>query len=220
MKERGKVYPLHIGVTEAGNGLDGRLISAVGIGAMLKAGIGDTIRVSLTEAPEKEIDVAKKIVEYAKIFAAESTEEALKEISKEDLPIAAAVFYGDKFMKGDGDCILQDPLKSDLYQAAEYKFYKTRIVACPSCGRTAYDIETALNNVKARFSNYKGLNIAVMGCVVNGPGEMLDADYGYIGCGGGKVNIYRAQKLVYSNIDENCALDILENLIEADRAKE
>ncbi|MDE7103208.1 MAG: (E)-4-hydroxy-3-methylbut-2-enyl-diphosphate synthase [Bacteroidales bacterium] len=231
MRSRGCVYPLHLGVTEAGNGLDGRLISAVGIGGLLKAGIGDTIRVSLTEAPEKEIPVAQAIVRWAEAFAdpqdgagaEQAPAPAWARIPAADVPVAAAVAYADRLLRGDESLSLsgaalseaeRQRLLDDLYQAAESRFYKARFVACPSCGRTQYDIEEVLGRVKRRFAGYKGFTIAVMGCIVNGPGEMADADYGYIGCGGGRVNLYRKGQLVEQGIPEADALDALERLIE------
>ncbi len=233
MRSRGRVYPLHLGVTEAGNGLDGRLISAVGIGGLLKAGIGDTIRVSLTEAPEKEIPVAQAIVRWAEAFAQPQDGAGVEQapapdwarIPAADVPVAAAVAYADRLLRGDESLSLADTalseaerqtLLDDLYQAAESRFYKARFVACPSCGRTQYDIEEVLGRVKRRFAGYKGFTIAVMGCIVNGPGEMADADYGYIGCGGGRVNLYRKGRLVEQGIPEADALDALERLIESD----
>ncbi|MDE7090552.1 MAG: (E)-4-hydroxy-3-methylbut-2-enyl-diphosphate synthase, partial [Bacteroidales bacterium] len=230
MRSRGCVYPLHLGVTEAGNGLDGRLISAVGIGGLLKAGIGDTIRVSLTEAPEKEIPVAQAIVRWAEAFAEPQDGAGAEQapapdwarIPAADVPVAAAVAYADRLLRGDESLSLpgaalseaeRQRLLDDLYQAAESRFYKARFVACPSCGRTQYDIEEVLGRVKRRFAGYKGFTIAVMGCIVNGPGEMADADYGYIGCGGGRVNLYRKGQLVEQGIPEADALDALERLI-------
>ncbi len=220
MRARGSVYPLHLGVTEAGNGLDGRLISAVGIGGLLKAGIGDTIRVSLTEAPEKEVPVARSIIRWAATPAPD-----LSQVPPEELPVAAAVAYADRLLQGDETVSLADTaltaveqktLLDDLYQAAGSRYHKARFVACPSCGRTQYNIEAVLDKVKRRFAGYKGFTIAVMGCVVNGPGEMADADYGYIGCGGGRVNLYRQGQLVEQGIPEAEALDALERLIESD----
>lgn len=224
MRSRGSVYPLHLGVTEAGNGMDGRLISAVGIGGLLKAGIGDTIRVSLTEAPEKEVPVARVIIHWAELCA-DATAADLSRIPPEELPIAAAVTYADRLLQGDETISLADTaltaagqkaLLDDLYQAAESRYHKARFVACPSCGRTQYNIEEVLDKVKQRFAGYKGFTIAVMGCVVNGPGEMADADYGYIGCGGGRVNLYSKGQLVQQGIPEADALDALERLIAQD----
>ncbi|MDR0763551.1 MAG: (E)-4-hydroxy-3-methylbut-2-enyl-diphosphate synthase [Bacteroidales bacterium] len=160
MLKRGTVYPLHLGVTEAGNGQDGRILSAVGIGSLLLRNIGNTIRVSLTEKPENEIPVARAIL-----------------------------------------------------QACGLGNFTTRFVACPSCGRTQYDIESVLTKIKERFSNYPNIKIAVMGCIVNGPGEMGDADYGYIGGKKGVVNLYHKGRLVKTNIPEERALDEFEKLI-------
>ena len=236
------IYPLHLGVTEAGNGMDGRLISAVGIGGLLKLGLGDTIRVSLTEAPEKEVPVAREIIDWAERCAdaganvnaaaniAASTaplEALLSKATPDALPVAAAVAYAERLLQGDESLILsytslskeeQKTLLDDLYQAAESRYHKARFVACPSCGRTQYNIEEVLNKVKQRLSHLKGVTIAVMGCIVNGPGEMADADYGYIGCGNGKVNLYRQRELVLQGIPEAEALEVLERLIAQDQA--
>ena len=102
-------------------------------------------------------------------------------------------------------------LAMDVLQAVGDKYYKAEFVACPSCGRTKYDIQSALEKVKESCSHLKGLKIAVMGCIVNGPGEITDADYGYIGCGGKKVNLYRQNKLVFNSIPEEKAIDYLKN---------
>ena len=163
LDEKQWYYPLHLGVTEAGNGEYGRIKSAIGIGTLLQDGIGDTIRVSLTESPENEI-----------------------------------------------------PFAYDILQACELRYNKAEIVACPSCGRTQYKIEDFLEEIKKRTSHLKGVKIAVMGCIVNGPGEMADADYGFIGCGNGKVSLYRGQSPTLQNIPESEAVDKLMELIHHD----
>jgi (E)-4-hydroxy-3-methylbut-2-enyl-diphosphate synthase len=160
MKEEKMDYPIHLGVTEAGAGEDGRLKSAIGIGSLLTDGIGDTIRVSLTEPPENEIPVA----------------------------------FG-------------------ILQSAGVRITKTEYISCPSCARTLFDIEKVLHQVKERTGHLKGLKIAVMGCIVNGPGEMADANYGYVGAGRGKINLYKGQSLVKRNIDSDIAVDELIALI-------
>lgn len=211
MMQTGLACPLHLGVTEAGDGEDARLISAIGIGSLLKEGIGDTIRVSLTEAPENEIPVARDILRAAKgeagteaaIHAAVALGSQLLENPKAELQATEPSLSQEENKK----------LTDDIYQAAGLRFHKTRFIACPSCGRTQYDIQSALAKVKARFPNHPNLTIAVMGCIVNGPGEMADADFGYIGCGGGKVNLYKAGELVKSRVPEENALQELEALI-------
>lgn len=160
MQAEGLDYPIHLGVTEAGSGEDGRIKSAIGIGSLLADGIGDTIRVSITEDPEFEIPVA----------------------------------YG-------------------ILQATGVRISKTEFISCPSCGRTLFDIQATLEKVKQRTGHLKGLKIAVMGCVVNGPGEMADAHYGYVGAGKGKVNLYKGQHVMKRNIDESVAVEELVNLI-------
>ena len=160
MHSMGMDYPIHLGVTEAGDALQGRLKSAAGIGALLLDGIGDTIRVSLTEPPEEEIPVA-----YA------------------------------------------------ILQAVGVRISEAEYIACPSCGRTQYDIQEALQRIKAATSHLKGVKIGVMGCIVNGPGEMADADYGYVGSGAGKITLYKGEEPVLKNIDQSEAVDRLIELI-------
>ena len=160
MHSMGMDYPIHLGVTEAGDALQGRLKSAAGIGALLLDGIGDTIRVSLTEPPEEEIPVA-----YA------------------------------------------------ILQAVGVRISEAEYIACPSCGRTQYDIQEALQRIKAATSHLKGVKIGVMGCIVNGPGEMADADYGYVGSGAGKITLYKGKEPVLKNIDQSEAVERLIELI-------
>ncbi|MBR3513140.1 MAG: (E)-4-hydroxy-3-methylbut-2-enyl-diphosphate synthase [Bacteroidaceae bacterium] len=162
MEAEGMTFPLHLGVTEAGEGEDGRLKSAVGIGALLMDGIGDTIRVSLSEPPENEIPVA-----YS------------------------------------------------LLQAARLRFTKTEYISCPGCGRTLYDLPATIRRIKAATAHLTGLKIAIMGCIVNGPGEMADADYGYVGAARGKVSLYRGKECVEKNIPEEEAPAHLLKIIEA-----
>ena len=251
MKASGLAYPLHLGVTEAGEGEDARLASAIGIGSLLKDGIGNTIRVSLTEDPENEIPVARRIIEAARnlrqgtalgqwkgntyFFPCGENGPAGKECpkDKEYLKTEAAIAIGSRLLEtgksgnaANGNYRVDGPafpekeakrLADDLYQAAGLRFHKTRFIACPSCGRTRYDIQAALAKVKARFPDYPDLTIAVMGCIVNGPGEMADADFGYIGCGNGKVNLYQAGCLAKTQVPEAEALDELEKLVEKAR---
>lgn len=163
MDEEGMDYPIHLGVTEAGDGDDGRIKSAVGIGSLLVDGIGDTIRVSLTEDPEREIPVAYNIL-----------------------------------------------------QASRARITKTDYIACPGCGRTTFDLQEGLKKVREATKHLTGLKIAVMGCIVNGPGEMADADYGYVGAGPGRVSLYKGRELVKRNIPEEEAIQALLNLIKDD----
>jgi len=160
MDEEGMDYPIHLGVTEAGEGEDGRLKSAIGIGSLLIDGIGDTIRVSLTEDPEIEIPVA----------------------------------YG-------------------ILQASRARITRTEYISCPGCGRTQFKLQEAVKQVKEATAHLSGLKIAVMGCIVNGPGEMADADYGYVGAGAGKVNIYKGKTAVLKNIPEDEAISRLLDVI-------
>ena len=170
MEQEGMDYPLHLGGTEAGEGEDGRLKSAVGIGALLLDGIGDTIRVSLSEEPEAEIPVAQSIL-----------------------------------------------------QAARVQMCKTEYISCPGCGRTLYDLQDTIRRIKAAISQralsdsrYKTLKIGIMGCIVNGPGEMADADYGYVGAARGKISLYKNKQCIEKNIPESEAVDRLLAFIDAD----
>ncbi|WP_448597890.1 (E)-4-hydroxy-3-methylbut-2-enyl-diphosphate synthase [Thermoleptolyngbya sp.] len=162
MDELGMDYPLHLGVTEAGDGEYGRIKSTAGIGTLLAEGIGDTIRVSLTEAPEKEIPVC----------------------------------YG-------------------ILQALGLRRTMVEYVACPSCGRTLFNLEEVLAKVRAATNHLTGLNIAVMGCIVNGPGEMADADYGYVGKQAGYISLYRGREEI-KRVPEDQGVEELINLIKAD----
>ena len=173
MDAEGMTFPLHLGVTEAGEGEDGRLKSAVGIGALLIDGIGDTIRVSLSEPPENEIPVA-----YS------------------------------------------------LLQAARLRTTKTEFISCPGCGRTLYDLPVTIQRIKEAFAKQQdptfaahlaGLKIGIMGCIVNGPGEMADADYGYVGAARGRVSLYRGKVCVEKNIPQEDAVERLLALIKEDR---
>lgn len=162
MDELGMDYPLHLGVTEAGDGEYGRIKSTAGIGTLLAEGIGDTIRVSLTEAPEKEIPVCYSIL-----------------------------------------------------QALGLRKTMVEYVACPSCGRTLFNLEEVLHKVREATKHLTGLDIAVMGCIVNGPGEMADADYGYVGKQAGYISLYRGREEI-KKVPEDKGVEELINLIKAD----
>ncbi|MCC8087838.1 MAG: (E)-4-hydroxy-3-methylbut-2-enyl-diphosphate synthase [Rikenellaceae bacterium] len=340
MREEGMKYPLHLGVTEAGNGEDGRVKSAIGIGALLADGLGDTIRVSLTEDPAAEIPVGRILTEHF-YNAAEKAEtivnenlyspyeykrrrtsqngiiggpnppvvvitgepdkgaifpdifydgtqdwmwldlpdfndkavESLKqnrekiivlttrhsngiaeqrafflklkengltnpviikreysESDLESLQIKASADTGMLFLDGYGDglwienksCgnIRQDDIVSLSYsilQAARVRITRTEYIACPGCGRTLFNLQKTLSEVKERTSHLTGLKIAVMGCIVNGPGEMADADYGYVGAGSGKVALYKNKEVIKKNIPEDMAIDELLAIIEKDK---
>jgi len=161
MDESGMDYPIHLGVTEAGEGEDGRIKSAIGIGSLLADGIGDTIRVSLTEDPEYEIPVAYNIL-----------------------------------------------------QAARARITKTEYISCPGCGRTTFNLQEAVKKVKEATKHLTGLKIAIMGCIVNGPGEMADADWGYVGAGPGLIHIYKGKDRVMKNVPEEEAIMQLIRLME------
>ena len=240
MAEEGMQFPLHLGVTEAGEGEDGRVKSAVGIGALLADGIGDTIRVSLSEAPEKELPVAQALVDYfadnQSIRYAQDTQVRIEgntvyynntdnDWATFQLHAAAEcgrllwdynstelVLNNDHFSAED-----LERLSKDILQAARVRMYKTEYISCPGCGRTLFDLEQTIAQVKAATSHLQGLKIGIMGCIVNGPGEMADADYGYVGAGRGKVSLYRGKECVLKNIPQEEAVEQLLALIEADK---
>ena len=308
MEVEGMHYPIHLGVTEAGNGIEGRIKSAVGIGALLADGVGDTIRVSLTEAPEHEIPVARELADY---FAARhrSTarpagydtladpfsyrrretapvgrlggdrlpllrsepnaveEQALREgriallDAADDDPVGtwraalaamqqagdrrpvllrrryddtdpaavalkAAADFGVMFIDGLADGLqidtpavpqqTLDDIALHILQASRARMSRTEFIACPGCGRTLYALQDTLATIKSRLSHLKGLKIGVMGCIVNGPGEMADADYGYVGAAPDHITLYRGKEAVRRNIPQSEALDALVALIKAD----
>ena len=209
MAERGTIFPLHLGVTEAANGMEGRVKSAIGIGSLLLKGIGDTIRVSLTEEPENEILFAKKMMSVVdridpSQYQVENQTLTIKSEATdpeewwiESALIAGYYHFSETPFK---NVIIHNPhfsssertqLEDTILQSCRIKLTKTEIIACPSCGRTQYNIQEVLQIVKERFSGYPNLKIGVMGCVVNGPGEMADADIGVIGSGKNKIAVYR-----------------------------
>ena len=243
MEESGVVFPLHLGVTEAGNGDAGRIKSAVGISALLSEGIGNTIRVSLTEDPACEIPVAQYLADRydhrlhssmsslvlegkkaVATYAAPSRERLLLDfacdfgkrlLDKELDEVALRGFYLEYGMEISLDgSEYADYLVDELMQAARRRFYRPEYIACPGCGRTMYNLESTFNEVKRRTSHLKGMVIAVMGCIVNGPGEMADADWGYVGEGNGKVSIYKGKTPVLRHVPETEAIDRLLELIE------
>ena len=230
-------YPLHLGVTEAGEGEDGRIKSAVGIGALLTEGIGDTIRVSLSEEPECEIPVARRLVELIpectrlRAEAEASIHDdtitlSLDADTWEDLQLKAAMAVGALLIDRKATkLVLKVPdtpndltaLADAILQAARIKFTKTEYISCPGCGRTLYNLQDTIRRIKAATAHLVGLKIGIMGCIVNGPGEMADADYGYVGAGPGRISLYRQKECVEKNIPEAEAVDRLLQLIEEDK---
>ena len=294
-------YPLHLGVTEAGEGEDGRIKSAVGIGALLSEGIGDTIRVSLSEEPENEIPVAKKLIDpplpslqgRGKVTDVKSENlssplspsdipstplspsvpshtvcrwivddvlyVALNEDDADDVKLYAAMWAGAPLIDGKAhelviynkgeifdssvksEVIMTRPTGSQsvtspspwggagegvsesILQAARVRFTKTEYISCPGCGRTLYDLQGTIARIKAAVSKaaetnprFKTLKIGIMGCIVNGPGEMADADYGYVGAGPNKISLYKGKECVEKNIPEAEAVQKLLDFIEKD----
>jgi (E)-4-hydroxy-3-methylbut-2-enyl-diphosphate synthase len=163
MEKEGMAYPLHLGVTEAGDGMYARIKCTAGIATLLMEGIGDTIRVSLSEDPINEI-----------------------------------------------------PVCYDILQGLGMRKTKVEYIACPSCGRTKFDLPTVLHKVREATKHLVGLDIAVMGCIVNGPGEMADADYGYVGAAGGKITLYRKREIVRNGIPQEQGVEALLELLKAD----
>ena len=248
-------YPLHLGVTEAGEGEDGRIKSAVGIGALLTEGIGDTIRVSLSEEPECEIPVARKLVELipectrlraqAEASIKDDTItlnlDSASQFAREDwetLQLTAAMSVGALLINRKATklqiAVSRQPLASQeqiansqklqsladaILQAARIKFTKTEYISCPGCGRTLYNLQETIAKIKKATSHLTGLKIGIMGCIVNGPGEMADADYGYVGAGRGKISLYKQKVCVEKNIPEEQAVEKLLELINSDMAQ-
>ena len=233
MDREGMAFPIHLGVTEAGEGEDGRIKSAIGIGALLAEGIGDTVRVSLSEAPEREIPVARKLVDYAatsaQVRASAHIENGVLKLSYsdeslEDFQLHAAMDAGALLIDGKAkELELTDPnmtaaqIKSTeeaILQGARIRFSKPEYISCPGCGRTLYNLEETIARIKAATSHLKGVKIAIMGCIVNGPGEMADADFGYVGAGRGKISLYKGKECIEKNIPEENAVERLLQLIE------
>ena len=245
MEKEEMAFPIHLGVTEAGEGEDGRIRSAVGIGALLADGIGDTVRVSLSEEPEKELPVARALVDYFhspdsirysaddvcltidngtaayrstqqnwSLFVLQASAECGRllweneSVASEHLHLDNPHFPEDKLRQ----------LEKDILQAAGVIRYKTEFVSCPGCGRTLFDLQRTVAEIKDAMRNtpFKPLKIAVMGCIVNGPGEMADADYGYVGAARGKVSLYRNKQCIEQNIPAEEALKKLVALIKSD----
>ena len=226
MQERGVVFPLHVGVTEAGNGDSGRIKSCVAISTLLSEGIGNTVRVSLTEPPENEIPVAQYLANRYSSPCHSERSEGIPSLSPRELTILkAACDYGKPLLDRSIDTVefpglepsFAAYLADELLQACRRKFYRPEYIACPGCGRTMYNLQEAFEAVKARTGHLQNVVIAVMGCIVNGPGEMADADYGYVGEGGGKVTIYRGKEPVLRHIPDSEAVDKLVELIESER---
>ncbi|MHB8635092.1 MAG: (E)-4-hydroxy-3-methylbut-2-enyl-diphosphate synthase [Fimbriimonadaceae bacterium] len=163
MDALGMAYPLHLGVTEAGDGEYARIKSTAGIATLLMEGIGDTIRVSLSEDPVNEI-----------------------------------------------------PVCYDILQSLGLRKTKVEYIACPSCGRTKFNLPLVLHQVRDATKHLTGLDIAVMGCIVNGPGEMADADYGYVGAAGGKITLYRKREIVRNGVPQEQGVEALIELLRAD----
>ncbi len=240
MEAEGMDYPLHLGVTEAGEGEDGRIKSACGIGTLLTEGLGDTIRVSLSEPPECEIPVARRLVESIDVCRRLRTEaEAtiaddtvtlrMDNDDLETLQLQAAMAAAAPLIdRRAHHLVIVNPHFSEevladlidrILQATRIKFTRTEYISCPGCGRTLYDLPGTIRRIKAATAHLVGVKIGIMGCIVNGPGEMADADYGYVGAARGKVSLYRGKECVEKNIPEDEAVEHLLALIESDRQR-
>lgn len=276
MQQNGTVYPIHLGVTEAGAGEEGRIKSAVGIASLLADGIGDTVRVSLTEDPVAEIPAAQQIVAYMQRGMAgtattetlpfrpedddriyfRTTSAATESINKcsftgapvsatsavtaadavfhkrypapaENMYLQAACDFGPLLLKGEGNGLwleTDDPAVSSedlrrwslaILQACRRRTSRAEFISCPSCGRTQFDIAETAARIRQCTGHLKGLKIAVMGCIVNGPGEMADADYGYVGEQRGLVTLYRKREVVRRHVPADEAVGALIGLIKA-----
>lgn len=259
MENENMTYPLHLGVTEAGDGEDGRVKSAVGIGTLLAEGLGDTIRVSLSEEPEAEIPVARLIIEHINRIADGAVFTEISGTSLSDkrceptvagydhdgrrgrtltaiypadwdadtVTVAASIDLGSRLLDDSTiDCIeivapgvskeTLDSLALTILQATRRRISKTEYIACPGCGRTLFDLHSTLSRIKKATGHLKGLKIGVMGCIVNGPGEMADADYGYVGGAKNCVSLYRGRECVIKNIPADEAVERLLEIIEED----
>ena len=247
MKHEHMAFPLHLGVTEAGEGEDGRIKSAVGIGALLADGIGDTVRVSLSEAPENEIPVARELVDYFEDEDSIRYDGSVRAEVLDNIGGSAEIRYTSLESEWEQFCLqaaaecgrllwdykateltLVNPnfsetklnfLSKDILQAARVRIYKTEYISCPGCGRTMFDLEETIRKVKAATAHLTGLKIAVMGCIVNGPGEMADADYGYVGAGRDRISLYRGKECILKNIPQEEAVEQLLKLIENDKSQ-
>ena len=247
MKHEHMAFPLHLGVTEAGEGEDGRIKSAVGIGALLADGIGDTVRVSLSEAPENEIPVARDLVDYFEDEDSIRYDGSVCAEVLDNIGGSAEIRYTSLESEWEQFCLqaaaecgrllwdykateltLVNPnfsetklnfLSKDILQAARVRIYKTEYISCPGCGRTMFDLQKTVAEVKKATAHLTGLKIAVMGCIVNGPGEMADADYGYVGAGRDRISLYRGKECILKNIPQEEAVEQLLRLIENDKSQ-
>ena len=239
--EQNLLYPIHLGVTEAGFGEDGRIKSAVGIGACLSQGIGDTIRVSLSEDPCEEIPVAQHIISYFTLPTSNRYNQVHVTIEDGAIIYESSCSTWDHFvleaaaetghLLWDENCSiltlknknfsskLLKRLEKDILQAAGIVRYKNEYVVCPGCGRTMFNLHQVAQEVKNATQHLSGLKIAIMGCIVNGIGEMGNADYGYVGAGANKISLYKNQKCVLTNIPQEQAVERLLEIIQNDTLK-
>lgn len=226
-------FPLHLGITEAGNGREGRLKSAAGLYALLQEGIGDTLRVSLTESPLEEIAFGYKIVEYMTAATSAKNRNFWPLRNWEDLILDSCWHWAPGLLNQTIDAsrlpipFIDIPPDSpwspskeeladfclDLLQATRCRFSKPEYISCPGCGRTLYNLEETVTKIKTATAHLKGCTIAVMGCIVNGPGEMADADYGYVGEGRGRITLYKGKTPVMRRIPQEEAVERLLELI-------
>jgi (E)-4-hydroxy-3-methylbut-2-enyl-diphosphate synthase len=246
MEEMGWDLPFHLGVTEAANGLEGRVKGALGVGILLSQGIGNTLRISLTESPVQEVRFARKLLRFLEKNSFPCPPFSPKEVPVWEVlpphppPTVASIcpfppgLDGDERIFSTIQLLLSTPDLSAVHleegpdrdqrraiveavlQACGWGRFSTEIIACPTCGRTSCDVAALVEGVRNRLGRLPHLKIAIMGCVVNGIGEMGDADYGCMGCGGGKVNLYHNGICVQSGVEEGEAIDALENRLARD----
>jgi len=240
MQQTGQHYPLHIGVTESGLGVSGRVSSALGIIPLLREGIADTIRVSLTEEPEKEIHFAQKLLDVCRqngdnVFEATCRDNMLYIISRTSdpdtliaeavqgfltLPERNAIQHITIEAPGMANQQVVKETAAQIMQQADIKEVGTRFISCPACARTSTDMEKLCRLFRKELADYPGIHIAIMGCMVNGPGEMAGADYGVIATSNDKVNVYAEGVCIKRNICGKEAISLIrEILIEDDSGR-
>ncbi len=234
MQQTGQHYPLHAGVTESGLGVSGRVSSALGMIPLLLEGIADTVRVSLTEEPEKEIHFARKLLEVCRqkrdnAFEATCRDNMLHIISRTSDPDTLIAEAVQGYLASDERHAIQHinieapemanqqgvkETASQIMQQAGIKEAGTRFISCPACARTSIDMEELCRLFRKELADYPGIHIAIMGCVVNGPGEMAGADYGVIATANDKMNVYVGSKCIKHNICGKEAISLIREVLE------
>lgn len=230
MQAEKMTYPMHIGVTEAGNGISGRIRSALGVMTLLNQGIGNTIRVSLTETPEKEIRFAKQLKKYAspggtvcQIHFSPPEARLTIRSNEKDTDSLIADTVGQYIQFDIKDMVrhvvidapetkekrISEEISAHLLQEAGVYAYETEFISCPACARVSMNMEELVSKAKKQLSGHPGYRIAIMGCMVNGPGEMTGADYGLICTGPGQVHVYKRNVVIKKNLIPDEAINVL-----------